>query len=517
MDRYQYVRAKTIAEAVALLNTPGMVSRPLAGGTDLVLLMRHESKHAPAAGNGNTNARRQVVDISLIPEMHRIEQDGERVIIGGAATFTEVMESSLVAHTARTLLEACRLVGAVQIRNMGTLGGNVANAAACADSLPALVCLDAVARVATPEGERVWTVSELILRPNKTQIPPGGLLVSLEYLIPAEGSYSTFIKLGRRNAMAISRLTVAALGRLDIDGRISEARLAPGSATPQFMRFNAVEDMLIGQFPTRELLEEAGRMTIDEVRRISGVRWSSEYKEPALRAMVVSALGEVFERKTNGDRHPATDGRRSTTNPRQPAAGDGLKNPQSPLSDTQIISFILNDRPVSVEVTPQATLLSVLRDGLGMTGTKEGCSVGECGACSVLLDGVLVNSCLTLAGQAAGRQVVTIEGIRGADGGPNDLQQAFIDYGAVQCGYCIPGMILAGESLLARTLAPSRDEIRHAIAGNLCRCTGYQQIVDAIEVTAAKRREQNTGNIPQQATEPGPRSAAFSLPEEAAR
>ncbi len=135
------------------------------------------------------------------------------------------------------------------------------------------------------------------------------------------------------------------------------------------------------------------------------------------------------------------------------------------------------------------TLLSdFLRHDLGLTGTKEGCAVGECGACSVLLDGRLVNSCLTLAAQAAGRNVITIEGIRAADGGPNDLQQSFIDHGAVQCGYCTPGMVLAGEALLTANPNPNRSEIRTAIAGNLCRCTGYQQIVDAVEATAAKRR-----------------------------
>jgi len=153
------------------------------------------------------------------------------------------------------------------------------------------------------------------------------------------------------------------------------------------------------------------------------------------------------------------------------------------------IDFELNGLAVSVEAPADANLLTVLRDYLGMTGTKQGCDIGECGACSVLLDGRLVNSCLTLAAQAGGHQVVTIEGIHAADGGPNDLQQAFIDYGAVQCGYCIPGMILAGEALLARTLEPSRQDVREAIAGNLCRCTGYQQIVDAIQATAAHRKE----------------------------
>lgn len=153
------------------------------------------------------------------------------------------------------------------------------------------------------------------------------------------------------------------------------------------------------------------------------------------------------------------------------------------------IEFNLNGALVTAEAPADITLLDFLRNTLNMTGTKEGCAVGECGACSVLLDGRLVNSCLVLAAQASGRNVTTIEGIHGPDGGPNDLQQAFIDYGAVQCGYCIPGMVLAGEALLASNPNPSRREIRAGIAGNLCRCTGYQQIVDAIQATAARRRQ----------------------------
>src|SRR5512135_1799169 len=153
------------------------------------------------------------------------------------------------------------------------------------------------------------------------------------------------------------------------------------------------------------------------------------------------------------------------------------------------LEFVLNGHLASIDAPADASLLTVLRDYLGMTGTKEGCGIGECGACSVLLDGVLVNSCLTLAAQASGRQVVTIEGVRGPDGGPNDLQQAFIDHGAVQCGYCTPGMVLAGEALLAANPNPTRPEIREAIAGNLCRCTGYKQIVDAIEVAAKHRQD----------------------------
>lgn len=151
------------------------------------------------------------------------------------------------------------------------------------------------------------------------------------------------------------------------------------------------------------------------------------------------------------------------------------------------IEFTLNHQPVTVEAPPDITLLTLLRDYLELTGTKEGCEVGECGACSVILDDELVNSCLVLAPQVIGRQVITIEGIHGPQGGPSDLQENYIEYGAVQCGFCIPGMVLAGEALLKHNPHPTRQEIRGALAGNLCRCTGYQQIVDAIQATATTR------------------------------
>ena len=152
-----------------------------------------------------------------------------------------------------------------------------------------------------------------------------------------------------------------------------------------------------------------------------------------------------------------------------------------------LIEFTLNHKSIAVEAPADITLLTLLRDYLGLTGSKEGCSVGECGACSVIMDGRLVNSCLVLAPQAGGSEIITIEGIRGPDGGPNDMQENFITYGAVQCGICIPGMVVAGEALLMQNANPTRADIRTALAGNICRCTGYQQIVDAIEATARGR------------------------------
>ena len=152
------------------------------------------------------------------------------------------------------------------------------------------------------------------------------------------------------------------------------------------------------------------------------------------------------------------------------------------------ITFTLNHQPISIDAPPDISLLTLLREHLGATGVKEGCDVGECGACSILLDGLLVNSCQLLAPQADGRAILTIAGLRDETGGPTDLQRHFIDQGAVQCGFCIPGMILAGEALLAENPTPDRFAISEALAGNLCRCTGYVQIIDAIEATARERQ-----------------------------
>jgi len=151
------------------------------------------------------------------------------------------------------------------------------------------------------------------------------------------------------------------------------------------------------------------------------------------------------------------------------------------------ISLTLNGERREVDVPPMKRLLDTLREELGLTGTKEGCGEGECGACSVSVDGQVVNSCLVATAQVADANVVTVEGLEAADG-ITELQRVFIDAGAAQCGICTPGMLLAAHDLLARSEDPSRLEIRTAIAGNLCRCTGYQRIVDAIELEARRRR-----------------------------
>jgi len=144
------------------------------------------------------------------------------------------------------------------------------------------------------------------------------------------------------------------------------------------------------------------------------------------------------------------------------------------------VTFMVNGKELTLKVSPKERLLDTLREQLKLTGTKEGCSVGECGACTVILDGKAVSSCLILTGQIGGSDVLTIEGLE-TDGNLDALQQAFINYHAIQCGFCTPGMLMSAKALLMHNPHPSREEIKTALEGNLCRCTGYEQIIEAIE------------------------------------
>ncbi|NLJ60132.1 MAG: (2Fe-2S)-binding protein [Firmicutes bacterium] len=158
----------------------------------------------------------------------------------------------------------------------------------------------------------------------------------------------------------------------------------------------------------------------------------------------------------------------------------------SSVKSTLEVSMEVNGDTVRREVPASRTLIDFLRDDLGLTGTKEGCGKGECGACTVLVDGKPVNSCLMLAYQANGCKVTTIEGLE-RNGELHPLQEAFMEEGAVQCGFCIPGMIMAAKAILDANPEPTRDEIRQGISGNICRCTGYVKIIDAIEAAAERK------------------------------
>ncbi len=161
------------------------------------------------------------------------------------------------------------------------------------------------------------------------------------------------------------------------------------------------------------------------------------------------------------------------------------------MMETLSLEFKVNGQEHKLSVTPNKRLLDVLREDLNLIGVKEGCSVGECGACTVIMDGKIINSCMVLAGQAQNSEILTVEGLEKEEGKLHPLQQAFLDAGAVQCGFCTPGMLMSSYNLLQSNPDPDEEEIKDAIAGNFCRCTGYKQIIDAIKLAAERMNRQS--------------------------
>lgn len=155
----------------------------------------------------------------------------------------------------------------------------------------------------------------------------------------------------------------------------------------------------------------------------------------------------------------------------------------------QTINFTLNKEPMCLDIDVRKSLLEVLREDCGLTGTKEGCSVGECGACTLIVDDTLIDSCIYLGVWADGKNITSIEGITNTDGTLSDIQQSYVDSGAVQCGFCTPGLVMSSTYLLNKNSNPTQEEIRRGMSGNICRCTGYQKVIEAVENTVAKRKQ----------------------------
>ena len=260
MGDFTYVRAHSLREAVDLLGEPDLKSRILAGGTDLV----NQFRSGEAACD-------RVVDIAHVPDLKVIHVDGT-VRVGAAVTHAEIAAHPALQERAPLLVQACRQIGSPQIRNIATIGGNVVNAAACADTLPALVCLDANAVVVNRAGKNLIPVADLVTGVNHTALPRDSLVEAFVFDAPPTGSRMDFQRVGRRQAMSIARLSVAAMGMLDDKGRVAMIRLVPGAAFARFRRATGVEEMLLGQQPTAQKIG-SGRAAHDRHVR-SGIGWA---------------------------------------------------------------------------------------------------------------------------------------------------------------------------------------------------------------------------------------------------
>lgn len=490
----EYFRPSTLDDAAALLEryagSPGQAAL-VAGGTDVLVEYEHGRRTTPT-----------LIDLTAIPDLRYVREDCGRVCLGALATHNDVIASASCVERALPLAQACWEVGAPQLRTRATVAGNLVTASPANDTITPLMALDAQLVLRSAVGERVVSLRDFYRGARRTDLRPDELVREIRFAPLRSDERGIFLKLGLRRAQAISVIDLALVVRFDGD-RVTEARIALGSVAPTIVRARAAESFLVGKRLDPAVRREAGRLARDAASPIDDVRGSAGYRLATLANLVAHGL-ERLRTGTEREGWPAkpillespADGPHTRTLP-EPRGRGAWSRAGEP---GPIVATINGER----RALPNAwrkTLLDALRDDAGLTGTKEGCAEGECGACTVWLDGQAVMSCLVPAPQANGAAITTIEGLAGVAGGRggretegqgdggtdgqtdtslHPLQRAFIEHGAVQCGYCIPGMLMAGAKLLEEFPAPDVETARVALSGNICRCTGYRKILDAV-------------------------------------
>ncbi len=465
-----YLIPSTLAEALAALAEQSALgpTRLIAGGTDVLVEIEHGA--APP---------RSLIDISRLPGLDQVSLSDGRIHIGPLVTHNLAVASPVLRQHAWPLARACWEVGAPQIRNRGTIAGNLATASPANDTIPALWVLDASVTLASARGSRTLAFPDFFRGVRKTALQPDEIIVDISFPLPPASVRGTFIKAGLRPAQAISLVNIAVV--LDFAGdTVTSARIAFGSVAPTIVRAEAAEAALIGHPLTPERIAEAARLIQEAISPIDDVRASAAYRRHLAGVITRRALDQLAAgaERAGWIENPVmlwgnTNGRFAP-----------ISNLQSPISN---LHFTLNGQPVILPNAAHLTLLDALREVGRLPGAKEGCAEGECGACTVWLDGIAVMGCLVPAARAHGAEVRTVEGLA-EDGRLHPVQRAFVQSGGVQCGYCTPGLIMSAANLLAERPHPTRGEAVEAIAGNLCRCTGYVKVLDAMVAAGANAK-----------------------------
>ncbi len=465
------ITVNSLDEAVKTLHQRGGAARIIAGATDLILEIER----------GVRKGVDTLIDISRVPDLDKIALDEDGMIhLGAMVTHGQCAASKLIIEQAFPLAKAAWEVGAPQIRNRGTVAGNLITASPANDTIPALMALGAEVLLHSVEGERIIPLDQFYTGVRRTVMRPDEVMVDIRFPGLKANQKGTFVKLGLRRVQAISVVNAAVVLTFD-EMKVSHAVITLGSVAPIIVHASAAEKALVGNKLDATRIQHAAALAQQASQPIDDIRGGVDYRQEMVRVCVQRALQALAqgEERQGYPQRPVTLRTRAYGAYTRPVEPITHKRGQAePLIVTQI-----NGKEVRFKDVSHKTLLRLLREDAGLTGTKEGCAEGECGACTVWLDGMAVMSCLVPAARAHNARITTIEGL-GQDGQLDPVQQAFIDQGAVQCGYCTPGFIMSAAMLLKEIPDPTVDEIKTAISGNLCRCTGYYSIVAAIEQAA---------------------------------
>jgi xanthine dehydrogenase iron-sulfur cluster and FAD-binding subunit A len=398
--------------------------------------------------------------------------------------------SNLLWTSYTALAEAAAAFGSTQIAMRGMIGGNICNGSPASDTVPALLVLGAEAILASATGERVVPLGDLLSGPGKVRLRDGEILTVVRLPKSAGQAGSAFLKIGRVRA-DLAKVNVAVRLTRDEAGRCASARIELGSVGPTVLRARKAELLLSKEAVTDAKVLTAAEAVAGDIQPIDDVRSTAEYRRKVAVALVHDAVELAWKRCTGEVTvNVALPGSQRLAEGRAMLTGEQAKPVLPSLTvdadESVVIDLTVNGEAMEIDVAPNELLLNVLRERLELTGAKYGCGIGECGACTVWLDGQPALGCLVLAVAADGADVRTIEGLAAPDGTLDPLQQAFIDENAFQCGYCTPGMLMMTKKLLEEIPQPTEDEIRDYLRGNHCRCTGYVSIVRAVQRASGK-------------------------------
>ncbi len=464
----EYILATNEQEVLELLKERSSTAMLIAGATDLMLDLE----------SGNFPDITTLIDISRLEggDMINLNDDGW-IHLGPLVTHNQVVASSLIVEKALPLAQACWEVGAPQIRNRGTIAGNLITASPANDTITPLMALGARVTLKSLSGERVVDLRDFYKGVRKTVLKPDEMLVDISF--PALDPVSQkggFLKLGLREAQAIAVVNVAVVLTLK-ESLVKEAMITLGSVAPTVIHAQKAEKFLAGKTLESDVILEISRLAMGDARPIDDIRGSANYRRKMVQVLTGRLLQTLIEGNERGKypTMPILLARKDSKSGVLPEMTRFNNRKDVPIQTR------INGKEYQVNGAGHKSLLRLLREDLLLLGSKEGCAEGECGACTVILDGKAVMSCLVPAPRAHGADIQTIEGIGDMDH-LHPMQQSFVDHGAIQCGYCTPGFIMSAVTLVEEKSNPEEEEIKRAVAGNLCRCTGYRKIIEAIEL-----------------------------------